>query len=75
MPDRSYTFLGKCKGATKAGTRCKHIVVYANGYCRQHGGDSTEFMRERFEKIKAKAVRRARRWHRRLKKLGIEDHR
>ena len=60
-----YTFWGACKGTTKAGTRCRRTIVYANGYCRAHGGDSTEFMRERFEKIKAKALRRLRRWERR----------
>lgn len=65
MAEWGYTFFGTCKGTTKAGTPCKHIVVYANGNCRQHGGDSTEFMRERFEKIKAKALRRAKRWMKR----------
>jgi hypothetical protein len=60
MADRGYTFWGTCKGTTKAGTACKRTSVYANGHCRAHGGDSTEFMRERFEKIKAKALRRAR---------------
>jgi hypothetical protein len=69
MADRGYTFWGTCKGTTKAGTPCKHIVVYANGYCRAHGGDSTEFMRERFAKIKAKAQRRAERLRRRRARL------
>jgi len=31
-------------------------------------GDSSEYMRERFEKIKAKALRRARRWQRRIER-------
>lgn len=65
MAGKGYTFAGVCKAVTKAGTPCRHIVVYANGYCRQHGGDSSEFMRERFEKIKAKALRRLRRWKKR----------
>lgn len=64
--DQQYTFAGLCKGTTKAGTRCKHIVVYANGYCRQHGGDSTAFMAERFTAIKAKALRRVERWNRKV---------
>ncbi len=62
----TYTFLGHCKGTTKAGTRCRHIVVYANGYCRAHGGDSTEYMRERLERIKKKMLRRIKKWQRRL---------
>lgn len=69
MDNRGYTFWGTCKGTTKAGTPCKRMVVYANGYCQAHGGDSTEFMRERFAKIKAKAVRRASRWRRKREKL------
>jgi hypothetical protein len=51
-----YTFWGTCKGTTKAGAPCQRTVVYGNGFCQAHGGDSTEFMRERFEKIKAKAT-------------------
>lgn len=43
MADKGYTFAGVCKGTTKAGTPCKHTVVFANGLCRQHGGDSTEY--------------------------------
>jgi hypothetical protein len=64
--DKGYTFWGTCKGTTKAGKSCKRTVVYANGYCQAHGGDSTEFMRERFAKIKAKAIHRAERWRKRL---------
>ena len=26
----------RCKGMTKAGTRCKHMTRIANGYCFQH---------------------------------------
>ena len=61
-----YTFAGHCKGTTKAGTRCRHRAVYANGYCRQHGGDSSEFMRQRLKKIKAKALRRHAKWKKRI---------
>ena len=68
MDDRGYTFWGNCKGTTKAGTRCKRIVVYANGYCRWHGGDSTEYMRERARQIADKSRRRTRRL---LNKLGL----
>lgn len=60
----AYTFAGQCKGTTKAGTPCRHIVVFANGFCKQHGGDSTEFERERLEQIKKKALRRIKRWKR-----------
>lgn len=61
-----YTFSGKCRAITKAGARCRHIVVFANGFCRQHGGDSSAFMAERTEKIRAKALRRHRRWKKRF---------
>lgn len=29
----------RCKGTTKAGTRCKHMTRIANGYCFQHNPD------------------------------------
>jgi len=60
----TYTFAGRCKGTTKAGTQCRHVIVYANGYCKQHGGDSTEFERERFERMKQKAIKRVEKWKR-----------
>ena len=69
MDDRGYTFWGTCKGSTKAGSPCKRTIVYANSFCYWHGGDSSEFMRERFEKIKAKALRRVRRQQRRIERL------
>ena len=72
MAANGYTFAGICKGTTKAGTRCKHIVVYANGYCRQHGGDSTEFMRERVRRLVAKSRARTERLKRRLRRLSHE---
>ena len=46
-----YTFNGMCRGTTKAGKQCQHRSVYANGLCKQHGGDSTEFMQEHFERL------------------------
>ena len=60
-----HTFSGTCKGATKAGAPCKRRVVFANGLCQWHGGDSSAFMAERMEKIRAKALRRFRRWKKR----------
>jgi hypothetical protein len=63
---KCYIFWGTCKGTTKAGTNCKRTIVYANGYCRAHGGNSTEFMLERFAKIKSKALRRVKRYQRRM---------
>jgi hypothetical protein len=68
MEEQGYTFWGTCKGTTKAGSPCRRTVVYANGYCRAHGGDSTEFMRERFEKIKARAIARSKRFTARLER-------
>ena len=64
-----YTFAGHCKGITKAGTRCRRIVVFANGYCRQHGGSSAKFMRKRIEKIRARALRRHTRWKKRIEAM------
>ena len=66
MMGKGYTFTGVCKGVTKAGTTCRHIVVFANGFCRQHGGDSTEYMRERLDRIRQKALRRMKKWRRTL---------
>ena len=68
--DRGFTFAGICRGVTKAGTPCRRIVVYANGYCQQHGGDSTEFMRERVRRLVAKSRARTERLKRRLRRLG-----
>ena len=62
------TFYGVCKGTTKAGTSCRHRSVYANGYCRQHGGDSTAYDKARFEYTKAKALARSRRFFARIKR-------
>ena len=66
-----YTFAGHCNGTTKAGKRCQHRTIYANGFCKQHGGDSTEFMKERMQKIKAKALARHGRFMRRLERAGL----
>ena len=59
---QGYTFFGKCKGKTKAGMPCLHMSVFANGFCRQHGGDSTEFMQERLRELKAKTRKKLERW-------------
>lgn len=45
------TFNGRCVGITKAGTQCQLKVVYANGLCAAHGGDSAEYDRERIKRI------------------------
>lgn len=65
-----YTFSGICKSTTKAGTPCKHRVIFANGFCKQHGGDSTEFMRERVRQLVAKSYARIKRLKRRLQGYG-----
>lgn len=60
------TYLGKCKGTTKAGTPCKHVVVFANGLCKQHGGATPpdyakailELAQEKMAKQKARTERR-----------------
>ena len=67
--DRGYTFSGNCKGATKAGTPCRRNIVYANGFCYWHGGDSSEYMRERARQIADKAKRRARRRLRKMERI------
>jgi hypothetical protein len=64
-----YTFAGNCRGTTKAGEPCQHRSVYANGLCRQHGGDSSAFMAERIRKIVAKSRARTARRKRRLQRL------
>ena len=56
-----YTFNGICKGITKAGQPCKRRVVFANGFCKAHGGDSTEYMRLNFERQIEKSKRRTKR--------------
>jgi hypothetical protein len=63
-----YTFNGICKGLTKAGIRCRRTVVYANGLCKAHGGDSTEYMRERVKRLREKALRRHARFLRRVRR-------
>lgn len=68
MNDGQYTFNGICKGTTKAGTRCRRIVVYANGLCKAHGGDSMEYMRQLAERLKEKALRRHARFLRKAKR-------
>jgi len=67
---QQYTFAGICMGVTKAGTQCRHIVVYANGFCNQHSGDSTEYMRERLEHARKKMLRRI---AKRQRRLSIKD--
>lgn len=69
MPTGEYTFAGVCKGTTKVGTPCRRIVVYANGFCKAHGGSSAEYMRQRIQQIKQKAQRRAAKFRRKLAKL------
>ena len=65
----AYTFSGRCKGITKPGTQCGDTVVYANGLCKQHGGDSTEHERERLERMKQKALKSFRKWRRKHERV------
>lgn len=67
-----YTFSGNCKGTTKSGKPCGQKSIYANGYCRHHGGDSTEFMRERIKQIVAKRRARLEKFKRRVR-LGFDN--
>lgn len=69
MTALGYTFWGVCKGVTKAGTPCRRIVVYANGFCRAHGGDSSDYMKAVAERLKRKAQRRHLRWQRKMRRL------
>lgn len=62
-----YTFNGICRGTTKAGTPCRRRVVF--GFCKHHGGDSTEYMRERARQIAEKCERRLAKWQRKLKRM------
>ena len=61
-----YTFAGQCKGTTKEGKACGQLSVYANGYCRHHGGDSSEDMKRRVEKMIRKSQARIKRIRRRM---------
>lgn len=69
---RDYTFYGTCTGKTKKGTPCRHTSVYANGRCKQHGGDSSAYMALVRERIAEKQRRRIERWRRKCQRLGIE---
>lgn len=65
-----YTFYGTCLGKTKKGTPCRHTTVYANGYCKQHGGDSTEYMLMVRDRLAEKQRRRVERWWRKFRSQG-----
>ena len=67
-----YTFYGKCSGKTKRGAPCRHTSVYANGRCKQHGGDSTAYMLAVRDRLAEKNRRRIERWRRKMKRHGIE---
>lgn len=47
--NESPTYLGRCKAKTAEGRRCKHIVIFANGACAQHGGATPKEYRERIK--------------------------
>lgn len=67
-----YTISGKCNGITKAGLPCKHRVIFANGFCKQHGGKNPpEVLTARLERMRQKCLRQAERWNRKLKKWGL----
>lgn len=69
------TFSGICAGTTKAGKRCRRVVIYANGFCKSHGGDSTDYDRERAKHLAKKWLRKHERWEKRIrafeKRVGI----
>ena len=65
-----YTFSGKCAGKTKTGKPCGQRSIYANGYCRHHGGNSTEYMIQHREYLLEKHRRRTARL---LRKLGMAE--
>lgn len=70
MDNKGPTFWGLCKGTTKAGLPCKRTVVYANGYCRAHGGDSSEYVVQNNKRLADKMERRLKRWRRKLERIG-----
>ena len=70
--DRGFTFFGQCAGKTKAGVRCKRTVVFANNLCSWHGGDSSEFMKARAERLKEKARRRIERIKRKQQRASCD---
>lgn len=72
MIDEKTTFNMQCKGATKAGERCRRNVTFLNGFCAAHGGmNPPEKIKEWNEYKQRKARRRidrlrasAARWNR-----------
>ena len=69
---QGFTFNGTCKGVTKRGTACQRRTVYANGFCGQHGGDSSEFMNQRVRRLRAKTLARMERLKRKLRRLSLD---
>lgn len=56
------THWGTCKGKTAKGKPCRHSVIYANGYCAQHGGvTSPEDKAAQLALVKAKLLKRIKR--------------
>lgn len=68
----NFTYSGRCKGTTKAGTQCLHRVVFHNGLCKQHGGFTPpEVMEAYLERQREQLARAIARFDRRLKAAGI----
>lgn len=66
---QGFTFNRACKGVTQRGTACQRRVVYANGLCSHHGGDSAAFMKARAKRLAEKAHRRIERLKRKLRRV------
>jgi len=60
------THWGTCKGKTQQGKPCRHQVIYANGYCAQHGGVTSD--KDKAEQLKIAKAKLQRRFKRANKK-------
>lgn len=64
------TYWGVCKGKTKTGKPCGQSSIYGNGYCRHHGGYTSD---AEIEAYKQRIIEKTKRRHRRLmRKLGLD---
>lgn len=70
------TYWGVCKGKTKAGEPCGQSSVYGNGFCRHHGGVTSQAEIDSYrQRAIQKAERRAARLERRRRICSASWHR
>lgn len=68
------TYWGTCKGKTKKGQLCRHTVIFANGFCKQHGGATPpEYAKELLERERARLLMVAERFNKRIDRWRRES--